>query len=49
MIVAAASSPASVTRWPDYFSTSGHLHQRKFSQWQAKFAKVDPKISPNSK
>ena len=30
----------SVTRWLDYFSTSGHLHQWKLAQWHTKFAKV---------
>ena len=34
----------SVTRWLDYFSSFGHLHQRKFAQWHTKFAKVGPKF-----
>ena len=39
----------SVTRWLDYFSTFGHLLERKFAQWDTKFAKVVPNILPNSK
>ena len=40
---------SSVTRWLDYFSTFGHLHERKIAQWLTKLAKVFPKfcqISP---
>ena len=28
-----------MTRWLDYISTFGHLHQRKFAQWHTKLAK----------
>ena len=34
----------SVTRWPDYFSTFSHLHQRKFAQWHTNLVKVGPKF-----
>ena len=34
----------SVTRWLDYFSTLGHLLERKCAQWHTKFAKVGPKF-----
>ena len=37
-------SSASVTRWLRYFSTFGHLHERKFAQWHTKLAKVVPKF-----
>ena len=44
---------ASVTRWIDYFSTFGHLHQRKFAQGHSKYAKVGPnfyqKVKKHSK
>ena len=33
-----------MTRWLDYISTFGHLHQRKFSIWHTKFAKIVPKF-----
>ena len=36
--------PYSVTRWLDYFSTFGHLHQWKLAQWLTKMAKVGPKF-----
>ena len=36
---------SSVTKWLDYFSTFGHLHQWKLAQWHTKFAKDDPKFS----
>ena len=34
----------SVTRWLDYFSTFGHLHQWKFAQSHTKFAKEGTNI-----
>ena len=30
----------SVTRWLDFFSIFGRLHQWKFAQWHSKFAKL---------
>ena len=33
-----------MTRWLDYISTFGHLHQRKFAQWHTKLAKVGLKF-----
>ena len=39
-----AQSAPTVTRWLDYFSTFGNLHEHKYAQCHAKLAKVVPKF-----